>query len=140
MRNKTLFHKRGRKTHRGEATKDLSTDARSINVRELKAGALADVSIKDNALGVDDLSDKGDHADASVLALDGPAALEGLGLGVEPSKRVKDSKGLGNSKLELINHLHGGGGRGGHGRVERTSGGEEGGGESVLHDCNCERA
>merc|ERR1712072_941256 len=63
---------------------------------------LGDVAIEDDSVGVDNLSDEGNHTDASVLALDGPAALEGLGLGVKPSERIEDTKGLGDTKLKLV--------------------------------------
>ena len=122
-------------TYLGESAEDLSANARGVDVRELQSAALGQVAIEDDALGVHNLANKGDHADAAVLPLDSAAALEGLGLSVEPSEGIKDAEGLGDSQLELIHHLHGGGGGGGNRGVERTGGGDKGGGESVLHGC-----
>ena len=57
---------------------------------------------------VDNVSNDGSHGNATVLALDGTTALEGLRLGFHPSERVKDTKGLGGSKLQLVD-VQGGG-------------------------------
>ena len=67
------------------------------DVRELEVVGRRNVSVKDNVVVVDDRSEGGNHGNAAVLALDGPAALEGLGLAVKPSERVVDAKGLSNS-------------------------------------------
>jgi hypothetical protein len=67
-----------------------------------------------------------------VLALDSAAALESLGLRVEPSEGVVDTEGLGDTELELVD-LEGGGSLGGRGRGESGSRGDEGSEKSELH-------
>ena len=52
---------------------------------------------------MDEHADDSDHGDATVLALYRTATLEGLGLGLEPSERVKDTEGVGDSDLKLVN-------------------------------------
>jgi hypothetical protein len=52
-----------------------------------------------------------------VLTLNSTTTLESLGLRFEPSKRIIDSEGLGDSKLNLRN-LEGGGSLGGCSRCE----------------------
>ena len=65
--------------------------------------------VEDNVVVVDDGSNNGSHGNTSVLSLNSPTTFEGLGLSVDPSKRIEDSEGLGGSNFELID-LQGGGG------------------------------
>mmetsp|Transcript_18016 Transcript_18016/g.37498 ORF Transcript_18016/g.37498 Transcript_18016/m.37498 type:complete len:226 (+) Transcript_18016:103-780(+) len=118
----------------GEASEDLSANAGSVNVGELEVLGLGDVSVEDDAVGVDNLSDKGSHANTSVLALDGTAALESLRLRVEPSKRIVDTEGLSDTELKLVD-LEGGGGLGRRGRGKSSSRGNKGSEKSELHGC-----
>ena len=76
------------------------------------------------------LSDKGNHANASVLALNSTTTLERLGFGLEPSKRVIYSKRFGNSKVKLVNGKVGG--------CASNLGGSEGGDRANKKGCNGE--
>jgi len=116
----------------GKTSEDLSSYARSVNVRELKVAALGDVSIEDNSVSVDNLSNKGNHADTSVLALDGTTTFEGLGLGIEPSEGIVDSERLGDTKLKFV-HVEGGGGLGSLGRRKGGGTGDEEGCNGKFH-------
>ena len=81
---------------------------------------------------VDDGSNNGSHGNTSVLALDGTTTLEGLRLSLEPSERIVDSEGLGDTELELADSKSGlGGGLGSRG--EGGGRGDKGGGDSKLH-------
>ena len=78
----------------GENAVDASGD-----VGELKVVGGGEVSIENNVVVVDNGTDDGSHCNTAVLALDSTTALEGLRLGVEPSKGVEDTKGLSNTEL-----------------------------------------
>ena len=78
----------------GENTIDASGD-----VGELQVVGGGDVSIENNVVVVDNSADDSSHCNTAVLALDSTTALEGLRLRVKPSKRVKNTKGLSNTKL-----------------------------------------
>ena len=56
------------------------------------------------------LSDQGNHTDTSVLRLNITTTFEGLGFGIEPSKRVIYSKRSSNSKVKFV-----------HGKVGRCA-------------------
>jgi hypothetical protein len=43
-----------------------------------------------------------------VLTLDGATTLKGLGLGLQPAERIKDTKGVSDTNLKLVD-LEGGG-------------------------------
>jgi len=58
-----------------------------------------------------------------MLTLDGTTTLEGLGLGVQPSERIEDSEGFGDTKLKLT-CLEGCGGAWDRCRGESNCGGE----------------
>eukprot|EP01083_Nonionella_stella_P271087 918305_1 len=130
--------------NKGEESKDLGksgsgdgTDSVNSggNIRELKVGGRGKVSVEGDVVVVYDNSYNGCHGNTSVLTLDGTTTLEGLGLSLEPSKRIIDSEGLGDSKLNLRN-LKRGGGLGGGGRGECGSRGNKEGGDEKLHfDC-----
>ena len=49
------------------------------------------VPIENNVVVVDDDTDDGSHANTSVLSLNSTTTFEGLGLGLEPSKRIVNS-------------------------------------------------
>ena len=125
----------------GEEEEDLGESsgrdgADSVNtggdIRELEVLRRGEVSVKHNVVVVDDVSDDGSHGNASVLTLDGPTALEGLGLSLEPAKGIKDSEGLSDSKLQLA-HGEGGGGTALLGGSKGGGGSGEEGGDSKLH-------
>jgi hypothetical protein len=67
-----------------------------------------------------------------VLTLNSTTTLESLGLRFEPSERIVDSEGLGDSKLNLRN-LEGGGSLGGGSRCESRCRCDEKGGDDKLH-------
>ena len=69
------------------------------NVRELQVVGRGKVSIEDNVVVVDDGSDDGGHSNTSVLAFDGTTTFEGLRLGLEPSKRIVDTKRLSDTEF-----------------------------------------
>ena len=102
------------------------------DVGELEAGRGGEISVELNVVVVDDGAEEGSHADTAVLTLNGAAALEGLGLGVEPSEGIVDAEGLGDTELELRDSEVGrntaglGGGKGG-GRAGKK------GGDGELH-------
>lgn len=60
-----------------------------------------------------------------MFPLDGAAAFEGFGLGLEPAEGVEDAEGVGYADFELVD-AEAGGGFGGGGDGESRSGGEEG--------------
>ena len=78
----------------GENSVDASGD-----VGELQVVGGRDVSIKNNVVVVNNGADDSSHCNTAVLALDSATALEGLGLRVEPSKGIENTKRLGNTKL-----------------------------------------
>ena len=100
------------------------------DVGELEAGRGGEVSVELNVVVVDDGAEEGSHADTAVLTLDGAAALEGLGLGIEPSEGIVDAEGLGDTELELRDSEVGrntaglGGGKGGGRAGKKGSDGE----------------
>mmetsp|Transcript_1603 Transcript_1603/g.1897 ORF Transcript_1603/g.1897 Transcript_1603/m.1897 type:complete len:90 (+) Transcript_1603:643-912(+) len=76
------------------------------------------------------LADKGNHANTSVLTLNSTTTLEGLGFGLEPSKRVIYSERFSNSKVKFV-----------HGKVGRCAcnlGRSEGGGRADKEGGNGE--
>ena len=79
------------------------------DIRELQVRGWGKVSIEDNVVVVDDATNDGSHSNTSVLALNGTTTFEGLRLSLEPAKRIVDTKGLGDTKLKLVN-VQGGGG------------------------------
>ncbi len=79
------------------------------NVGELQVVGRRDVSVENNVVVVDDASDDGSHGNTSVLALDSSATFESLGLGLDPTKRIKDTKRLGGTDLKLIDIQRSGG-------------------------------
>jgi len=86
------------KTSGGDSEKSINTGG---DIRELKVVGWGDVSVVDNVVVVDDGSNNGSHGNTSVLALNGTTTLEGLRLGLHPSERIENTKGLSGSKLEL---------------------------------------
>ena len=107
------------------------------DVRELQVVGRRKVSIEDDVVVVDDHTSDGSHGNTSVLALNRSAALEGLRFRFEPSKGVENTKGLGDTKLELTD-LEGRGGLGSLGRGESGGGSGKEGGDGELHlDCFC---
>ena len=54
------------------------------------------------------MADAGNHANTSVLALDGTTAFEVLWFSVQPSKRIVDTKRFGDTKLKFVD-VEGGG-------------------------------
>ena len=102
--------------NKSDNSKDLSNSSgrngeKSVNsggdVRELKVVTGGNVSVENNVVVVDDGSYDGSHGNTSVLTLNSTTTLESLRLGIEPSKRIENSEGLGSSKLDLTN-LEGG--------------------------------
>merc|ERR1719464_199426 len=81
----------------------------------------------------DDGSNNGSHGNTAVLALDGTTAFEGLGFGFEPSKRIEDTEGFGDTELKLVHHLKLGGATGNRGGGEGGGGASEEGGKCELH-------
>ena len=67
-----------------------------------------------------------------MLALNGTAALKGLGLRVQPAEGIIDAEGLGDAELELVD-TEGRGGLGDGGGLEGGGGGDERGKEGELH-------
>mmetsp|Transcript_24927 Transcript_24927/g.52918 ORF Transcript_24927/g.52918 Transcript_24927/m.52918 type:complete len:253 (+) Transcript_24927:55-813(+) len=108
----------------------------SWDVRELKIGRRGKVSIEDDVVVVDNGSDNGSHGNTSVLALDGTTTFEGLWLSVQPSKRIEDSKRLGDSKLKLA-YLKSRRGLGLLGRGKGGRSGDDGGEDSRFHFDGC---
>ena len=76
---------------------DSSNSGRDVG--ELQVVGRRDVSIEDNVVVVDDGSDDGSHGNTSVLTFDGTTTFEGLRLGLEPSKRIVDSKRLSDTEF-----------------------------------------
>jgi hypothetical protein len=74
----------------------------SGDIRKLQVVGGGDVSIEDNVVVVDDATNNGSHGNTSMLALDSTTAFEGLWFSHHPAKRIEDTKGLGSTKLELI--------------------------------------
>ena len=98
------------KLHKGEEGKDLEetsggdgTDSINTgrNIRELQVSRRGKVAIEDNMVVVHDSSNNGSHGNTAVLALNSTTTLKGLWLSIEPSERIEDSKGLGDTELEL---------------------------------------
>ena len=88
---------------KGEEEKDLEEaggrdGADSVDtvgdVGEFEVGRGAEVSVELDVVVVDDGSEDSSHGDAAVLALDGTTTLEGLGLGVQPAKRIVDTEAV----------------------------------------------
>ena len=104
----------------------------SGDIRELQAGGGGKVSIEDNVVVVDDGTDNGSHSNTSVLALNSTTTLECLWFGLEPSKRVENTEGLGDTKLKLADSK-GGRGLGGLGRGKSGGGSSEEGSDGELH-------
>jgi hypothetical protein len=130
-----------RQLDKSEESKDLGesggrdgTDTVSSrgDIGELEVGGRGKVSVEGDVVVVDDDTDNCSHGNTSVLALNSTTALEGLGLGLEPSKRIVDTEGLDGSKLKLTD-LKGRGGLGGLGRGESGGRSGEEGGNSELH-------
>jgi hypothetical protein len=117
------------KSSGGDGTDSVST---SGDVGELQVVRGGKVSIEDNVVVVDDDTDDGSHGNTSVLALNSTTALEGLGLGVEPSKGIVDTEGLSDTEAELTD-LKGTGGLGSLGRGESGGGSNKEGGNGELH-------
>jgi hypothetical protein len=109
-----------------------NTGHTSGDIGELQVVGWGQVSIEYVVVVVDDASNNGGHSNTSVLALNSTTTLEGLGFRFEPSKRIENTKGLGDSKLELTD-LKGRGGLDGLGRGESGGGSGEEGGDSELH-------
>ena len=131
------FNKSNEKEDLGKSSRRDSgnTGHSSWDVRELQVVGRGDVSVEDDVVVVDNGSNNSSHGNTSVLALDSSAAFEGLRLSVQPSERVENSKGLGDTKFEFAD-LKGGGGLSLLGRGESGSRGDEGGEDSRLHfDC-----
>ena len=114
----------------GDGTDSINTGG---DVGELEVLRLGEVSIEDDVVVVDNVSNNGGHANTSVLALDGTTTLEGLGLVVEPSKRIENTERGGDTNLKLVDHVEGGGGLAGLSRGEGRNSGEEKGGDGKLH-------
>mmetsp|Transcript_3364 Transcript_3364/g.6295 ORF Transcript_3364/g.6295 Transcript_3364/m.6295 type:complete len:218 (-) Transcript_3364:42-695(-) len=134
------------KLNKSEESKDLSKSSGgdstdSVNsggdIGELEVVGGGEVSIENNVVIVDNGSYNSSHSNTSVLTLNSTTALEGLRLRLEPSKRIVNSKGLSNSKLDLGN-LEGGGSLGGRSGSKSSSRCNEEGGDSELH-FNCFR-
>ena len=93
---------------KGEESQDLSKSGRRDggdsshsggDIGELEVVRGGKVSVEDDVVVVDNGSNNGSHGNTSVLALDGSATFEGLRLGLEPSKRIVDSKGLSDTEF-----------------------------------------
>ena len=80
----------------GEDSGDSSRD-----IRELQVVRRGNVSVEDDVVVVDNGTDNGSHGNTSVLALDSPTTFEGLGLGLEPSKRIIDTKRLSDTEFYI---------------------------------------
>ena len=107
----------------------------SGDIRELQVIGGGKVSIENNVVVVDDDTNDGSHSNTSVLALNGTTTFEGLGLSLQPAKRIINSKRLGDTKLKLGNSK-GAGGLGLLGRGEGGGGSGKEGGNGELHlDC-----
>ena len=106
------------------------------DIRELQVVGWGKVSIEDDVVVVGDDTNNGSHGDTSVLALDGTTAFEGLGLSIEPSKRIKDTKRGGGADLELID-IQSGGSLSLLGRGESVGGTSEEVGENERHHVVC---
>mmetsp|Transcript_21347 Transcript_21347/g.59345 ORF Transcript_21347/g.59345 Transcript_21347/m.59345 type:complete len:228 (-) Transcript_21347:59-742(-) len=104
----------------------------AVDVGELDVVGWGKVSIEGPLVVVDESSEHGHHGDASVLALDGTTALEGLWLSLQPSKWIEDTEWLSDTKLELAD-LEGRGGLGRLGWGECGGGTGEEGGDGELH-------
>ena len=121
-------------TEKYGTTRNLRDGANAVNagrdVGELEVERLGNVSIEDNVVVVEDDADDGSHSNAAMLTLNGAAALEGLGLSVEPSEGIVDAEGLGDTELELRDSEVGrntaglGGGKGGGRAGKKGSDGE----------------
>ena len=129
------------KLDKGEEEKDLKksgvgdgTDSINTNwdIGELEFLAGAQVSIENDVVVVDDASNDGSHANTSMFALDSTTTFEGFGFGLEPAKRIVDTKGVGDTDLELID-VQGGGGLSLLDRGESSGGTSKEGGDSELH-------
>ena len=83
----------------GDGTDSISTKR---NVGELQVVGGGQVAIENNVVVVNDDTNNGSHGNTSVLALNSSATFEGLGLGLDPSKRIENTKGLGGTDLKLI--------------------------------------
>ncbi|CAH0366840.1 unnamed protein product, partial [Pelagomonas calceolata] len=103
------------------------------DVRELDALALRDVARELDVGVVHEDADERHHGDAAVLALDGAAAREGLGLVLAVVERVEEARRRLHADLELLDGAQRRGGRRGHRRDERRGAGEREGGDESLH-------
>mmetsp|Transcript_78 Transcript_78/g.175 ORF Transcript_78/g.175 Transcript_78/m.175 type:complete len:213 (-) Transcript_78:77-715(-) len=119
------------KSRNGDGTDPVHTGG---HVGELDVLGLGEVSIKDNVVVVNNVSNDGSHANTSVLALHGTTTFEGLWGGVEPPERIKHTQRRSGSKLQLVHHVHSrrgrlggllGGGSKGTGRCGKESGDKE---------------
>ena len=87
-----------RKSGSGDSSDTVSS---GWDVRELQVVGGGQVSIEDDVVVVDNHTNNSSHGNTSVLALDGSATFEGLGLSLQPSQRIVDTKGFGDSELQL---------------------------------------
>ena len=94
--------------NKGEETQDLGKSGRrdgedsadsGRDIGELQVVTGGKVSIKDNVVVVDNGTDDSSHGNTSVLAFDSPTTFEGFGLGLEPSKRIIDTKRLSDTEF-----------------------------------------
>mmetsp|Transcript_53510 Transcript_53510/g.64536 ORF Transcript_53510/g.64536 Transcript_53510/m.64536 type:complete len:202 (-) Transcript_53510:101-706(-) len=117
-------------TSRGNGPNTVNTRR---NVGELQVVGGRKVSVKHNVVVVHNGSDDGHHSNASVLALDGTAALERLGFGLKPAERVENAEGFSYSEFELVHHVHLGRTAGGRSGGEGCGGAGEQGDQGELH-------
>ena len=129
------------KLNKGEEGKDLGKSGSwdggdsshsGWDIRELQSGRWGKVSIEDDVVVVDDASNNGSHSNTSVLTFDGTTTFEGFWLGLEPSKRIENTKRLGDTKFELTD-LKGAGGLARLGRGKGGGGTGKEGGNGELH-------
>ena len=76
----------------------------SWNIGELQVVGRRNVSIEDDVVVVHDGTDNSGHGNTSVLAFDGTTTFEGLRLSFEPSERIVNAKGLGDTKFCMIQY------------------------------------
>jgi hypothetical protein len=127
--NKSEEKKNLKKSGVRDSTDTISS---SGDIRELQVLAGGQVSIESDMVVVDNASNDGSHGDTSVLALDGTTTFEGLGLSVEPSKGIVDTKGGSLTDLKLVD-IQGDGGLSLLGRGEGGGGTSKEGGNNKLH-------
>jgi hypothetical protein len=101
-----------KKSSGGDSTDSVNSGG---NISELKVGGRGKVSVEGDVVVVDNASYNSSHGNTSVLTLNSTTTLEVLGLSIEPSERIVDSKGIGSSKLELV-YIKRGGDLGGRSR------------------------